>query len=82
MPESIIYMVVASVVTAALGWLGLKKGGRVGAAFHALRETAQLIFAVTDAVEDDKITTEETKRIAKEAKEAALAYKKVFGGPV
>ncbi len=77
--ESIYYMIAASAATALLGFLGLKKKGRIGKGFKVMREAAELLMVVTDAVEDDKVTAAETKRIAKEAREVAAAFKALKG---
>ncbi len=44
----------------------------------ALKETKEAIVTVIDAVEDDKVTVEETEAITKETKEAAQAWGLVF----
>lgn len=44
----------------------------------ALKETKEAVVTVIDAVEDDKVTKEETDSIIKETKEMATAWGAVF----
>jgi len=53
-------------------------GVRYAAVKKALKETKELVVAIIDAVEDDKVTSDETASIVKEAKEAATAWGLVF----
>lgn len=53
-------------------------GVRFAAVKKALKETKEAVVAIIDAVEDDKVTVEETNAIVKEAKEAGVAWGLVF----
>ncbi|HDY89451.1 MAG TPA: hypothetical protein ENH82_15215 [bacterium] len=44
----------------------------------ALKETKEAVVVIIDAVEDNKVTVEETESIVKETKEAAVAWGLVF----
>ena len=44
----------------------------------ALNETKEAIVVVIDAVEDDKVTVDETNAIVKEFKEAVAAWGSIF----
>ena len=44
----------------------------------ALKETKEAVVVIINAVEDNKVTVEETESIVKETKEAAVAWGLVF----
>ena len=53
-------------------------GVRYTSVKKALKETKEAFVAIIDAVEDDKVSVEETQVIAKETKEAVGAWGLVF----
>ena len=65
-------------VTVLLALLTTFFGVRFANIKTALRETIEVVDTLVKAIEDDKITKEETKKIVKEAKEAKAAWLKVF----
>ena len=69
-------------VTVLLALLTTFLGVRFANVKKALKETIEIVDELLKAIEDDKITKEETKKIVKEAKEAKAAWIKVFNSKV
>ena len=69
-------------VTVLLALLTTFFGVRFANIKKALKETIEIVDELLKAIEDDKITKEETKKIVKEAKEAKAAWIKVFNSKV
>jgi len=69
-------------VTVLLALLTTFFGVRFANVKKALKETIEIVDELLKAIEDDKITKEETKKIVKEAKEAKAAWIKVFNSKV
>ena len=67
-----ILLVIFGVATAALGitWARTKQ---------VVKELAELLVSVSDAIADDKVTRAELKTIAQEAKELIAAVKALVG---
>ena len=67
-----ILLVIFGVATAALGitWARTKR---------VVKELAELLVSVSDAIADDKVTRAELKTIAQEAKELIAAVKALVG---
>jgi len=79
--DTILFIVsgVLTVAGAVLGtrWLSIK--GKLGQLKQLGKEAVDVLVVAIDAVEDDKITKEETEAVKKEAKEAAAAFKALIG---
>lgn len=77
---------IATIITLIISALGifaggayLKAKGKLGQIKDLGKEAIDVLIAAVDAVEDDKITKEETEKIKKEAKEAAVAFNILIG---
>jgi hypothetical protein len=70
--------VIAYIITIALGLLSTFLGFRYRKVKTALKESKEAVVTIVDALEDDKIDSDETAAIVKEAKEAAKAWGAVF----
>lgn len=70
--------VIGYIVSVVLALLSTFLGVRYKKVKVALKESKEAVVTLIDAVEDDKITAEETQAIAKEVKEAAAAWGAVF----
>jgi len=66
------------IVSGILAVMSTIFGLRYAAVKKALKETKDVVVAVIDAVEDDKVTAEETASIVKEGKEMLSAWGMVF----
>ena len=79
--ETILFIVsgVLTVAGAVLGtrWLAVK--GKLSQIKDLGKEAVDVLIVAVDAVEDDKITKEETDAIVKEAKEVSAAFKILIG---
>ena len=69
-----IMFIVSGVLTVAASLIGV----RYVNVKKALKETKEAVVVIIDAIEDDKITADETTSIVKEVKEAAVAWGLVF----
>ena len=66
------------IISAVLALLTAFFGVRYQRVKVALKESKEAVVTIIDAVEDDKISAEETQAIVKEVKEAAAAWGAVF----
>ena len=71
--KSIILYIIAGVLSFGSIMVYLKKSKSF------LKETAELLTTLSDAIEDDKITVKEIKAVLKEAKDIPEAISKVRG---
>lgn len=69
-----ILFIVSGVMTVAATLFGV----RYKKVKTALKETKEAVVVIIDAVEDNKVTMEETANIVKETKEAARAWGLAF----
>ena len=72
--ETILF-IVSGVLTVAASLFGVK----YAKVKKLAKEAVDVVIAVVNAWEDDKVTAEETDLIVKEAKEAAAAFKDLLG---
>ena len=79
--QTILYIVsgVLGVGSVLLGGRWVKAKGKLDDLKALGGEAVDVLRVAIEAVEDDKITKEETDAIVKEAKEAAAAFKKLIG---
>ena len=66
------------IVSGAMTVVAALFGVRYAKVKTALKETKEAVVVIIDAVEDNKVTMEETADIVKETKEAAVAWGLVF----
>lgn len=66
------------IVSGAMTVVATLFGVRYAKVKTALKETKEAVVVIIDAVEDNKVTVEETESIVKETKEAAVAWGLVF----
>ena len=79
--ETILF-IVSGVLTVAATILGVKWNGiktKLVQIKNLGKEAIDVAVVAVDAVQDDKITKEETDAIVKEAKEVAAAFKLLIG---
>ena len=79
--ETILFIVsgILTVAGTLLGGKWLKAKGKLGQLKSLGKEAIDVLIVAVDAVEDDKITKDETDRIVKEAKEVAVHFKALIG---
>jgi len=79
--ETILFIVsaVLTVAGAIFGTRWLKIKGKLSQIKSLGKEAVDVLIVAVDAVEDDKITKEETQAIVKEAKEVSAAFKVLIG---
>ena len=79
MELSTIITVVLSIVTLVAGGFWLNAKGKLSLIANLVKETYDVIDAVIKALDDDKLSKEETEKIKAEALEVKAAWKKIWG---